>query len=77
MSLLDKIIFIADYIEPGRYVQEHLKELRKLAFTDLDECLLHILIDTVEYLENSGKIIDPTTKETYEFYARIIEYKPY
>ncbi|MCR5785060.1 MAG: bis(5'-nucleosyl)-tetraphosphatase (symmetrical) YqeK [Eubacterium sp.] len=77
MSLLDKIIFIADFIEPARYVQPHLKELRKLAFTDIDECLLHILIDTIEYLDQSDKVIDPTTKETYDFYSKVVEYKPY
>ena len=29
MSLLDKIIFISDYIEPNRDKAPHLKELRK------------------------------------------------
>ena len=70
MNLLDKILFIADYIEPGREKQPNLKELRKEAFIDIDACLLHILKNTVEYLEESGKILDPMTKNTYEYYRK-------
>lgn len=68
MSLLDKIIFVADYIEPGRTKQEHLKELREEAFRDLDSCLLHILEDTVAYLKKDSKVLDPMTEETYKYY---------
>ena len=43
MSLLDKIIYIADYIEPGRDVAPNLPEVRALAFVDIDACLYRIL----------------------------------
>ena len=36
MSLLEKIIFIADYIEPGRNVAPDLPQVRSLAFEDID-----------------------------------------
>lgn len=72
MNLLDKILFIADYIEPGRDKQEHLPELRKEAFGDLDACLLHILEDTVSYLRKSGKVLDPMTEKTYLYYKERI-----
>ena len=39
MSLLEKIIYIADYIEPMRYKASLLTENRKIAFQDLDECM--------------------------------------
>ncbi len=68
MTLLDKIVFIADFIEPGRYVAPHLAELRQLAFTNLNACLVRILEDTLDYLEKSGKEIDPTTRDTYLYY---------
>ncbi len=55
MSLLDKIIFIADYIEPNRDNAPHLKELRKLADKDLDETTYLILKDTVDYLKSSRR----------------------
>ena len=54
MSTLEKIIFIADYIEPGRNKALHLEEIRKLAFEDLDKTMLKILGDTLDYLESSG-----------------------
>lgn len=71
MSLLDKIIFIADYIEPNRYKADHLDEIRELAFLDLDLCLLRILSDTVEYLAGRSFVTDPMTKKTWEYYKAI------
>lgn len=71
MSLLDKIIFIADYIEPKRNKAAHLDEIRKLAFEDLDACMAEILYDTLHYLGTKSGAVDPTTQMTYEFY------KPY
>jgi HD superfamily phosphohydrolase YqeK len=71
MSLLDKIIFIADYIEPGRYKAENLEEIRALAFTDLDRCLLKILSDTVSYLSKRNFVTDPMTEKTWIYYRDI------
>ena len=39
MSLLDKIVFVADLVEPGRSF-EGVEKLRALAETDLDEAIL-------------------------------------
>ena len=50
MTLLEKIIYIADYIEPARNKAPHLTRLRKLAFTDIDECMYEILKDSMAYL---------------------------
>lgn len=69
MSLLEKIIFIADYIEPGRKNAPNLAEIRKLAFEDLDAALLKILSDTLEYLKSTDGEIDPMTARTYEYYV--------
>ena len=70
MSLLDKIIFIADYIEPGRDKAENLPYIRKIAFEDLDVCMAEILHDTLAYLSSRGGSIDATTKMTYDFYRQ-------
>ncbi len=72
MSLLEKIVFISDYIEPGRSTAKHLKELRKGAFLNLDQTLLWILEDTLTYLATTGKEIDPQTGCTYEYYRQQI-----
>ena len=68
MSLLEKIVFVADYIEPGRKHAPNLTQIRKLAFENLDQALLQILEDTLEYLRNGGGEIDNMTEQTYEYY---------
>ena len=68
MSQLEKIIYIADYIEPGRKQAPNLTKLRRLAFQDLDQALLKVLDDTLHYLESINSPIDPMTQKTYEYY---------
>ena len=68
MSLLEKIIFVADYIEPGRKKASNLEEIRKLAFQDLDQAMIRILEDTLSYLEGSGGEVDPMTETTLRYY---------
>ncbi len=69
MSQLEKIIYIADYIEPGRKHAPNLTQVRHLAFKDLDEALLKILEDTLTYLGGADAPIDPMTKKTYDYYV--------
>ncbi|MCR5415816.1 MAG: nicotinate (nicotinamide) nucleotide adenylyltransferase [Pseudobutyrivibrio sp.] len=73
MNLLDKIIFVADYIEPGRDKQPRLDILRKMAFEDLDMCVFMILQDSVNYLNENPDMVDPTTIDTYNYYLNIIK----
>lgn len=68
MSRLEKIVYVADYIEPSRKQAPHLCDIRKLAFRDLDEALFRILKDTLEYLQGIGNTVDQMTQETYDFY---------
>lgn len=70
MSLLDKIVFMADYIEPGRNKAQNLDGVRELAFENLDMAVLQTLSDTLEYLNDRREkgSIDQTTLETYEYY---------
>ena len=71
MNLLDKIIYIADYIEPLRDKARNLKEIRQLAFSDIDAALRMILTDSVAYLNDNKEAanIDPMTLETYYYYT--------
>ena len=73
MSTLEKIIFVADYMEPGRNKAKNLDIIRVMAFQDLDEALFKILEDTLVYLEESEDEIDDMTKKTYEYYREIRE----
>lgn len=73
MNLLDKIIYIADYIEPGRDKAPNLQEVRQMAFQDLNVCMAQILRDTLMYLMSRGGSIDNTTRMTYEFYKQYLD----
>lgn len=68
MTLLEKIVFTADYIEPSRKTAPNLDEVRTLAFQNLDMALCKILSDTLDYLDTVDQEIDPMTKETYDYY---------
>lgn len=68
MSKLEKILYIADYIEPDRKHAPNLTQVRCMAYQDLDKTLLKILDDTLSYLNSTGGQIDPMTKKTYEYY---------
>jgi predicted HD superfamily hydrolase involved in NAD metabolism len=68
MSLLEKIVYIADFIEPNRKPLENMAQIRKEAFTDIDRCLAHILHDSVIYLQTIGKECDDATMKAYEYY---------
>ena len=70
MSQLEKIIYIADYIEPKRDKAPHLPMIRQKAFVDLDEALVMILRDTLGYLGDSPEHVDSMTKKTYDYYIQ-------
>ncbi len=71
MTTLEKIVYIADYIEPMRDKAPNLPEIRELAFKDLDECMYKILKDTLDYLEENPKEIDETTRIAYDYYKEL------
>lgn len=71
MTLLEKIVFIADYIEPGRDKAPNLTEVRKAAFNDIDECVYMILRDTLDYLGTNPKTVDITTQKAFRYYETI------
>lgn len=68
MSRLEKIVWLADYIEPGRKQAPNLAAVRKMAFEDLDKALLMALEDTLEYLHKGKMEVDNMTQKTYDFY---------
>lgn len=60
MSLLTKIIYIADYIEPGRDF-DGVEALRKKAYENLDEAIILGIDETIKDLLNRGLVIHPDT----------------
>lgn len=72
MSLLEKIIFTADYIEPYRKPLPRIDEIRAVAYSKLDLAVLMILDNTLHYLEQSEADIDTMTVDTYEYYRSVL-----
>ncbi|MFR4798348.1 MAG: HD domain-containing protein, partial [Lentihominibacter sp.] len=62
MSVLEKIIFLADAIEPGRNYPG-VEEMRKTAYTDLDKACIMSLERTVQYVRDRGEYLDPDTED--------------
>ncbi len=62
MSPLEKIVFIADYIEEGRKTPG-LEEIRQMAYLDLDRTVLMIIDKTLLYLISKNKDISLKTME--------------
>lgn len=72
MSLLEKIVFVADYIEPNRKPLPEIEEIRREAFTDIDVSIVHILKNTLSYLDsgNCGDT-DEMSIRTYNYYTSL------
>ncbi|MBS4535852.1 bis(5'-nucleosyl)-tetraphosphatase (symmetrical) YqeK [Clostridium sp. D2Q-14] len=63
MSILEKVIFIADYIEPERDF-DGIEDIRKLAFEDIDEAIIVSMENTIKYIIDKGLLIHPNTIST-------------
>lgn len=70
MTMLEKIIYIADYIEPNRKVIPGLQEIRSLVFQDIDRAVYLSAQRTVRYLKDGGRAVDPMTVSTCEYYRK-------
>ena len=69
MNLLEKIIYVADYMEPNRDFPG-VERLRELAFTDLDGALKLGLTMTLELLEKQGRTVSPQSREALQWLNR-------
>ena len=68
MTMLDIIIYMADYIEPNRDKAPNLREIRRLCFENIELALYEVLKGTLEYLSSKPEAIDPMTKTSFEYY---------
>ncbi len=73
MNDLEMILFVADYIEPGRDKAPNLSEIRQVAFKDLQKAVYLISKDTLNYLKSTGNPIDEMTEKTYNYYRKFYE----
>lgn len=70
MTLLEKIIYISDYIEPNRKEIPFLGQVRYAAFSDINEAVALSAKSTLSFLEKTGREIDPMTIKTYQYYRK-------
>ena len=72
MTDLEKIVFLADYIEPGR-TQPGVEVIRDLATKNLDQAVAKTLSDTVAYLSSKNQgAIHPDTLAAYDYYRNFL-----
>lgn len=66
MTMLDKIIFIADKIEPRRkYDKVH--EIKKVAYENIDDAIIMSIKSTIEYIKMRNLELDQESLKTLEF----------
>ncbi len=73
MTLLEKIVFTADYIEPNRNKAPNLAQLRQMSFENLDLAVYEILQQTLDYLKDGAQEIDETTELTLQYYKKLLK----
>ena len=71
MTLLEKIIYLADYIEPSRSFPG-VEELRTAVHEDLDRGLCRALADSIVELQGYGSPVHPNTQEALSYIQREI-----
>lgn len=73
MTTLEKIVYLADYIEPRRAYIDQLPRIRKLAFQDLDLAIYESLAGSWAYLQKKGEHIDLMSLEALDYYQKLIQ----
>ncbi len=69
MTILEQIIYIADYIEPNRDDEITIDpQIRISAFKDLDLCCEQVMDASIRYLRITGKSMDKMTTEAFNYY---------
>lgn len=61
MGILDKLLFVADYTEPGRKAIEGLDAIRAMAMEDLDAAVCGVLDSKLAYITQKGDVLHPDT----------------
>jgi len=69
MTLLDKILFVADIVEPNRDTP-HLEKERRIAFQNLERAMLRSLDSTIQYCVEIGRLLHPRSVALRNQYIR-------
>lgn len=66
MTLLEKIIFLADFIEPGRKFED-IDKARKIAYENIDDAIIFTCNKILAFTINNHKIIHNDTLDTRNY----------
>jgi len=72
MNLLEKIIFISDYIEPGRKFSG-VEQVRKLAEKNIEEAIILAMKNTIDYLNQNNQHVHLDTIKGLEYLLKTKE----
>lgn len=72
MTLLEKILYIADYMEPNRRF-DGVEILRELVWKDLDAAVFHGLDQAVEHVRKQGMPLDTDSLAAWTYYRNLTE----
>ena len=73
MTILDKIIYLADFIEPNRRDFDGLSELKELCKKDLDEAMLFAINLSISFVTGKGKTLHKQTVDTKDYFQKKID----
>lgn len=68
MTLLEKIVYLADFFEPSRKYFDGINEIKELAYTDPDLAVAFSLDHTIKYNKKKNRVIHPLSVQALEFY---------
>ncbi|MBR1472229.1 MAG: bis(5'-nucleosyl)-tetraphosphatase (symmetrical) YqeK [Lachnospiraceae bacterium] len=70
MTLLESIVFSADFIEPNRRMLDCLPKIRQVIYRDLPYAVYLILQQTMVHLEHKGQPVDEHSLRALEYYRQ-------
>ncbi len=68
MTLLEKIIYLADVIEPNREIYEGLGKIRSLAFDDINKAVYTAMDTTISYVKSKNRSVYYLGQEALSYY---------
>lgn len=75
MTILEKIIYMSDFIEPLRRFRDKIEDVRKLTYTNIDAAIVIATEMSLDFLKRKDKYIHSNTIKTHEYYKNLIENK--
>lgn len=70
MTDLEKVIYMADFIEPARHFKG-VQKLRDMAFKDLDKAMLMALEHTISHIIGSRRLLHPNTVMARNYFVQL------